>query len=91
LFSSIVINTGTDADAFNPLHSGDGAQFSNAFAALLIPLAIGLALSAVLPSRKPANEASDDDINWTPHCQVPWCPELESQLATATQGAASND
>jgi DHA2 family metal-tetracycline-proton antiporter-like MFS transporter len=91
LFSSIVIKTGPDADALNPLHSGEGAQFSNAFAALLVPIAIGLALSAVLPSRRPAKEAADIENNWIPNCQVPWCPELEPELATATQGATSND
>jgi DHA2 family metal-tetracycline-proton antiporter-like MFS transporter len=91
LFSSIVINTGPDADAFNPLHSGEGAQFSNAFAALLVPIAIGLALSAVLPRRQPADKVADVENNWTPDCQVPWCPELEPQPATAMQGATSND
>jgi DHA2 family metal-tetracycline-proton antiporter-like MFS transporter len=90
LFSSIVINTGPDADAFNPLHSGDGAAFSNAFAALLVPLAIGLALSAVLPRKQPADDtpAVEGTEAWTYDCQVPWCPELEPELTTAT-GATS--
>ena len=91
LFSSIVINTGPDADALNPLHSGDGAQFSNAFVALLVPIAIGLALSAVLPRKQPADDTPSvgRPEAWTHDCQVPWCPELEPELTTATTGATT--
>ena len=93
LFSSIVIKTGpdADADAFNPLHSGDGAEFSNAFTALLVPIAIGLALSAVLPRKQPTDDTPAVESTWTHDCQVPWAPELEPELATATTGATSND
>ncbi len=89
LFSSIVINTGPDADALNPLHHGDGAQFSNAFVALLVPIAIGLALTAVLPRRQPADDTPSvgRPEAWTHDCQVPWCPELETELTTTTTGA----
>ena len=93
LFSSIVINTGPDADAYNPLHSGEGAEFSNAFAALLVPIAIGLALTAVLPRKQPADDtpAVEGTEAWTPDCQVPWCPEVGTELTAATTGATSND
>ncbi|MGI9612156.1 MAG: MFS transporter [Acidimicrobiales bacterium] len=87
LFSSIVINTEATADAVNPLHSGDGAPFSNAFAALLIPIAIGLALSAVLPKKQEAAIPPEVEKAWTHDCQVPWAPELEPELATTTTGA----
>jgi len=92
LFSSIVINTGPDADPLNPLHDGAGAGFSNAFAVLAIPIAIGLALSVVLP-RTPATETTDPVSTdaWTPDCQVPWCPELERELAPAGAGGTSDD
>ena len=89
LFSSIVINTGPDA--LNPLHSGDGAQFSNAFAALIIPIAIGLAFSAVLPRRQPVDEATpsvEGAEAWTHDCQIAWCPELEPELTTTATSSA---
>ncbi|MGI9615963.1 MAG: MFS transporter [Acidimicrobiales bacterium] len=95
LFSSIVINTGSDADALNPFHDGDGAQFSNAFAALLIPIVLGLALSAVLPRKEQTASSRGDtpavEGSWTHNCQVPWCPELEAERATAMTGVTSND
>lgn len=91
LFSSIVISTGPDADAINPLHDGVGAPFSNAFAALVVPIAAGLVLSAVLP-RKQADADPPDPKGgeaWTHDCQVPWCPELESELTSI--GATSHE
>ncbi len=84
LFSAIVINTGADSNAANPIHSGDGVSFSNAFAALLVPIAIGLALSAVLPRKRTAAVVPDADKIWTHDCQVPWAPELKPELATTT-------
>ena len=87
LFSSIIANTGPNADAFNPLHSGSGAQFSNAFAALIIAIIISLAVSAVLPRRPipdPAVAPVEGSDAWTYDCQVPWCPELEPELVSAT-------
>jgi len=91
LFSSIVIATGPEADALNPLHSGRGAQFSNAFVVLLVPIAIGLALTRVLARRDPSDNASGPDGSeaWTHACQVPWCPELETEF-TASKGAATS-
>lgn len=77
LFSSVVVNTGSAADAFNPVHNGSGAPFSNAFTALLVPTAIGLALSASLPRRQPTGDKADSRGTWTHDCQVPWCPEFE--------------
>ena len=48
LFSSVVVNT--DSEAFNPFHHHLGAGFSNAFLAVSIPIVIGLALA---PRRAP--------------------------------------
>ena len=79
LFTSIVINTGPDTGALNPFHSNSGAGFSNAFIALVVPIAIGLLLSAALP-RKPLVEptpAPTDAGRFVCDCQVPWTPELE--------------
>ena len=86
-FSSIVINTAIDADALNPLHDNPGAGFSNAFAALAIPVAIGLVLSTFLPRKhvdeKPEPVAAGSEA-WTHNCQLPWTPELE--LVSARSG-----
>ena len=78
LFTSIVVNTTPDAGALNPFHSYPGANFSNAFIALVI--AIGLTLSAVLPHGPfdVAETRPDDAARFTCDCQVPWTPELES-------------
>ena len=80
LFTSIVVNTTPGAGALNPFHSYPGANFSNAFIALVIPTAIGLVLSAALP-RGPFDVPGtrpDDAARFTCDCQVPWTPELES-------------
>ena len=80
LFTSIIVNTGPDARALNPFHSYPGANFSNAFIALAVPAAIGLALSAVLPrgSLEGHGSGSDEAERFACDCQVPWTPELES-------------
>lgn len=78
LFTSIVINTAPGSDALNPFHVNSGAGFSNAFAVLVIPIVIGLALSVVLP-RKQVEEAKAEPDGWTHDCQVPWSPYLERE------------
>lgn len=82
LFTSIVINSG--ADAVNPFHDGAGAGFSNAFAALVIPVGVALVLSSVLPRRQvdESEAAASPAASWTHDCQLPWCPELEATTAT---------
>lgn len=86
LFTSIVIGTGPDANAVNPFHDGAGAGFSNAFAALIIPIGIGLALSSILPrkSATTADAISAERDNWTHDCNVPWVPDLEPTGATSS-------
>lgn len=92
LFTTIAINTDPNGDAVNPFHNGDGAPFSNAFAALLIPIAIGLALTAVLPRKERAVDTPVVGPDARTHdCQVPWCPELESEPISVTTGATPND
>ncbi|MEA2000592.1 MAG: hypothetical protein U9N84_01695 [Actinomycetota bacterium] len=80
LFTSIVINTAPGTDALNPFHVNPGAGFSNPFVVLVVPIAIGLALSAVLP-RKQTEEARTEPDGWRHDCQVPWSPELERTAA----------
>lgn len=93
LFSSIVLNTAPDSNAWNPLHNGAGAGFSNAFAVLAIPVGIGLALSAFLPSRnaiigdEPTRSNQEVDQEWTHRCEVPWTPELEPDRTPTAIGA----
>jgi hypothetical protein len=70
-----------------PLHEHTEDALDQYFAALVIPIAIGLALSAALPRKPRVDESTDIESAWTPNCQVPWCPELEP--ATAPRGAVA--
>ena len=82
LFTSIAASGGSGA--LNPLHDGAGAGFSNAFAALVIPVVAALALSLALPRRQ-ATEPEAAPVraaNWTHDCQLAWCPELEPAAQT---------
>jgi DHA2 family metal-tetracycline-proton antiporter-like MFS transporter len=87
LFTSVVINTGPGADAVNPLHSNPGAAFSNAFLLLMIPIAIGLGLTAVLPRKSPipTRPSCPGDEYFVGDCQVPWTPDLELASSGSTQ------
>ncbi len=91
LFSSIVLNTGADTESWNPLHDTAGPGFSNAFAVLAIPAAIGLLLSAFLPRRPATDEATQPaesvDPAWTHNCEMPWCPEIERDPPLTPTGA----
>ncbi|MEM7337217.1 MAG: MFS transporter [Actinomycetota bacterium] len=92
LFSSIVLNTSSEAAAWNPLHEGTGAGFSNAFAVLAIPVGVGLVLSVFLP-RQPSADTTPDPteqptgLGWTHNCEMPWCPEIEPDQPLTTTGA----
>ncbi|MEM9133366.1 MAG: MFS transporter [Actinomycetota bacterium] len=82
LFTSIAINTGSAAEAVNPFHDGAGVGFSNAFAALVVPLGVALALGRVLrrePTARPAAAPRTDGTtgHGTRDCNVPWAPDLE--------------
>ncbi|MEM7092613.1 MAG: MFS transporter [Actinomycetota bacterium] len=88
LFSSVVLNSDSEADAWNPLHDTAGAGFSNAFAVLAIPAAIGLLLSAFLPRRTAAGAGTDPtEATWSHNCEVPWCPEVADDRTLTTTGA----
>lgn len=91
LFSSIVLNTGPEAEAWNPLHDTAGPGFSNAFAALAIPASIGLLLTVFLPRRQSADEGAGPDEttdhSWTHNCEVPWCPSIDDYPTLTTTGA----
>jgi DHA2 family metal-tetracycline-proton antiporter-like MFS transporter len=60
LFTSIAASTGDNSTAWNPVHDAGGIGFSNAFLALIVPIVIALALSAVLTHRP---GPSDSAIN----------------------------
>ena len=88
LMTAIVITRG-DSSALNPLHSGQGAGFSDAFLLLAIPMIAVMALSLALPRkvREPAQPEPQLARNWVPSCSVPWAPECEVDLAVATASA----
>ena len=93
MFTSIVINTRLGANAVNPIHHGSGAGFSNAFAALSIPLVASLALSFALPRRRTTEvaPAADPSGTWSHDCQLPWSPEVELQRVLTDPGGVSSD
>ncbi len=74
LFMSVVSSTDPGSLAANPIHSGPGFEFSNAFAMLVIPLLIGLPLSRVLLRNKEATfSESEKNVNDRPlDCHIPW-------------------
>ena len=80
LFTSIVFNAQQGDESVNPLHSGVAVGYSNAFMALAVPVLAALALSNVLPKRRPSQERdADHGVDaWTHDCQVPWTPDLGS-------------
>lgn len=51
LLTAVLTVRASAADALNPLHSGIGTAYSDAFLLFLIPLLIALALSKVLPAK----------------------------------------
>ncbi|MEM7325299.1 MAG: MFS transporter [Actinomycetota bacterium] len=66
LFTSIVISATPEADAVNPIHTGAGAGFSNAFLALVLPIAIGLGVSAALPGKTADRSRPDGPADQMP-------------------------
>ena len=87
-----------DWSLFNPLHTGAGAGFSDAFLLLAIPVIMVMALSLALPrasapstapapgALRPASQAAD---NWLANCSVPWMPEcVEGAAPVAASGSA---
>ena len=86
-----------DGSLLNPLHTGAGAGFSDAFLLLAIPVLLVMALSAALPrasvqsttgtpvSVRPQTQAAD---SWVATCSVPWTSEcVENVGAAAASGS----
>ena len=73
---AVVTARGGDSESlFNPLHSGAGAGFSDAFLLLALPVFAVMALSLVLPKAQapsmPALPVSSVTRNWVANCSVP--------------------
>ena len=80
LLMAITTSRGGDGQsAFNPLHSGVGAGFSDAFLPLAIPVVLVMALSVVLPKAQARGVAMQPGLpverKWVANCSIPWTPE----------------
>ncbi len=77
---------GNDQSAFNPLHAGQGAAFSDAFLLLSLPVIVVIVLSVVLPKAPARDAPMQPDLpperQWVANCSIPWTPECE-QLTVA--------
>ena len=73
----------------NPLHSGAGAGFSDAFLLLSLPVLAVMALSLVLPKAEASSVTalpiSPATRNWVANCSVPWMPECAEVAADGTE------
>ena len=83
---AVVTSRGQDAaSVLNPLHSGAGAGFSDAFLLLAIPVVLVMALSLALPKALardvPLQPGLSTERNWVANCSVPWTPECQEITA----------
>ena len=62
LLTAVVAARGQATVALNPLHTGPGAGYSDAFLLLAVPLLVALALSAALPGAARALEPAADTL-----------------------------
>ena len=81
-----------DGSLLNPLHTGAGAGFSDAFLLLGIPVLLVMALSAALPrafvqsttgtpvSVRPETRAAN---SWVATCSVPWTSDYVENVGAA--------
>ena len=89
---AVVASRGEAEGSLNPLHTGAGAGFSDAFLLLAIPVLLVTALSPALPradvpstagtgvSLRPESQAAN---SWVATCSVPWMSECANRLPTA--------
>ena len=94
---AVVTSRGGDGESpLNPLHSGSGAGFSDAFLLLAIPVIVAMALSLALPSasrlavagrRVAVQPEPPVTRNWVANCSVPWMPECEEVTAEGPESA----
>ena len=81
-----------DASLLNPLHSGVGSSFSDAFLLLAIPVMLAMALSLAIPRASRLADAglpvatqpeSLPTSRWVANCSVPWMPECVEAISRA--------
>ena len=87
LITVVTLRGGADVRAFNPLHFGGGAGFSDAFLFLALPVVAVIALSLALPRVQisPASVQPDVSVSpeqmrtpsWVANCSVPWMPACQ--------------
>ena len=90
LLLAVVTSQGGDNQrAFNPLHFGEGAGFSDAFLLLSLPVIMVMALSLVLPKAQargvPMQPGLTVERRWVANCSVPWTPECEEIIAAGLE------
>ena len=84
LLTVIVITRQGLTSALNPLHIGQGVEFSDAFLILAIPVIALMALSLAIPRKvsQPVQPEPQVASNWVPNCSIPWAPECEEAPKT---------
>ena len=94
LMAVVTSRGGAGESLLNPLHSGAGAGFSDAFLLLTVPVIVAMTLSLALPSasklavmgqRQEAKPMPLGTRNWVPNCAVPWMPECEEAAASSLE------
>ena len=95
LISVVTSREGAGESLLNPLHSGAGSGFSDAFLLLAIPVLVVMMLSLSLPtpavvegavSVQPEPQAT---TNWVADCSMPWMPGCEETAAEGPVVAAA--
>ena len=90
LISIVTSQGGAGESLLNPLHSGAGSGFSDAFLLLAIPVILVMALSLSLPgATKPAVAEGTVSVqpepqattNWVADCSMPWMPGCKEAVA----------
>ena len=90
LISVVTSRGGAGESLLNPLHSGAGSGFSDAFLLLGIPVILVMALSLSLPGHtKPAVAEGTVSVqpepqattNWVADCSMPWMPGCTEAVA----------
>ncbi len=76
---------GDAASVLNPLHSGVGSSFGDAFLLLVIPVILVMVLSPALPKAlargAPTQPGLRAERNWVANCSVPWTPDRQEITA----------
>ena len=92
---SVVTSRGSAGESLlNPLHSGAGSGFSDAFLLLAMPVLVVMALSPSLPGNtKPAEGTVQPEpqatTNWVADCLMPWMPGCNEAVAEVEVAAAA--